>query len=117
MSYTKHTWADGELVTAAKMNNIENGIEEASSGGGVLVVHNANGTLDKTWAEIDAADVAVIVSNGSAGGVTLHMREFVMGTVDEDGVYSVDATGIGHTTYETDSADGYPVKSSLQAGH
>jgi hypothetical protein len=34
MSYTKHTWADGELVTAAKMNNIENGIEEASSGGG-----------------------------------------------------------------------------------
>lgn len=34
MSYTKHTWSDGELVTAAKMNNIENGIEEAASGGG-----------------------------------------------------------------------------------
>lgn len=79
------------------------------SGGGVLVVHNANGTLDKTWAEIDAADVAVIVSNGGAGGVTLHMREVVMSTVGMDGTYSVDATGMDRVTYETDSADGYPV--------
>lgn len=82
------------------------------SGGGVLVVHDANGTLDKTWAEIDAADVAAIVYSRSADGVTVRMRDFVMGTVCADGVYSVDATGVGRTTYETDSADGYPVKKS-----
>lgn len=82
-----------------------------SGGGGVLVVHvDENGTLDKTWAEIDAVDVAFIVSNRSVGGVTLHIREFVMSTVDEDGAYSVNATGVGRTTYETDSADGYPVR-------
>lgn len=69
MSYTKHTWTDGELVTAAKMNNIENGIEEASSGGsgggGVLVVHATPSddaiTLDKTWQEIKDADAVSVV--------------------------------------------------------
>lgn len=59
MSYTKHTWSDGELVTAAKMNNIENGIEAAASGGGgssdfVLVKFTSN-TCDHTFAELDAA--------------------------------------------------------------
>lgn len=33
------------------------------SGGGVLVVTDTNGTLDKTWAEIDAADCVVIRYN------------------------------------------------------
>ena len=34
MSYTPHTWTDGETITAAKMNAIEEGIEGAASGGG-----------------------------------------------------------------------------------
>ena len=29
MSYTKTEWACGDTITADKMNNIENGIEEA----------------------------------------------------------------------------------------
>lgn len=33
MSYTKQTWATGDLITAAKMNYIEDGIEAASEGG------------------------------------------------------------------------------------
>lgn len=65
MSYTKHTWTDGELVTATKMNNIENGIEEASSGGGVLVVHATPSedaiTLDKTWQDIKDADAVSVI--------------------------------------------------------
>lgn len=40
MSYTKHTWECGETITADKMNNLENGIDEAldccGSSGGVL---------------------------------------------------------------------------------
>ena len=31
MTYTKHTWQTGEVITAAKLNNIEDGIE---GGGG-----------------------------------------------------------------------------------
>lgn len=81
-----------------------------SGGGGVLVVHDVDGTLDKTWAEIDATDVAVIVSIISAGGVTAHLREIVIGTVLSDGYYHVDARGEGKANYLADSADGYPVR-------
>lgn len=34
MSYTQHTWVNGETVTADKMNNIEEGVTEAMSSGG-----------------------------------------------------------------------------------
>ena len=34
MSYEKHTWVNNETITAAKMNNIEDGIEEAAQSGG-----------------------------------------------------------------------------------
>ena len=30
MSYTKNTWANGDVITAEKMNNIENGLEAAA---------------------------------------------------------------------------------------
>lgn len=33
MSYVKTTWANGDVITADKLNNIENGIESAGSGG------------------------------------------------------------------------------------
>lgn len=50
MSYTPHEWQNDELITAAKMNNIEEGIAE---GGGGAVIITDNGTqLDKTYAEI-----------------------------------------------------------------
>ena len=39
MSYTKNTWANGDTITAAKLNNMENGIEAAEqSGGGYDIV-------------------------------------------------------------------------------
>ena len=34
MAYDKNVWASGDTVTAAKLNHIENGIEEAASSGG-----------------------------------------------------------------------------------
>ena len=34
MSYVKTTWKDGDVITAEKLNKIENGIEAASGGGG-----------------------------------------------------------------------------------
>ena len=39
MPYEKHTWTTNEAITASKMNNIEEGIEEAShSGGGLTLI-------------------------------------------------------------------------------
>lgn len=57
MSYTPTTWAAGDTVTAAKLNKLEQGV---AAGGGVLVVHDVNGTLDKTWQEIADAGFAVL---------------------------------------------------------
>lgn len=34
MSYTRHNWIDPETIDAAKLNNIEDGIEEAAQSGG-----------------------------------------------------------------------------------
>ena len=36
MSYEKQTWANGDVITAEKLNHMEDGIENA---GGALVVH------------------------------------------------------------------------------
>lgn len=61
MSYEKQTWQTGDIVTAEKLNHIEDGIV---SSGDVLVVtftadyHNgayANVTTDHTYTEVKAA--------------------------------------------------------------
>lgn len=58
MSYEPTNWKDGDLVTSAKLNKIEQGI---AAGGGVLIVHeDEGGTLDKTWQEIYDADACII---------------------------------------------------------
>ena len=73
MSYEKQTWECGDIITAEKMNHIEDGIEEASQGGGnvptPLIVNastedNFEWVCDKTYGEIDDAvrsGVAVVV--------------------------------------------------------
>lgn len=55
MSYTPHTWENDELITAAKMNNIEEGIAEGGSGALICNAYNdgVHGyVLDKTVQEI-----------------------------------------------------------------
>lgn len=40
MAYEKTTWADGDIISAERMNNIENGIANLDeNGGGVLIVN------------------------------------------------------------------------------
>lgn len=40
MAYNKYTWKSGDVISSARLNNIEDGIEEAmSSGGGVMIVN------------------------------------------------------------------------------
>ena len=62
MSYTPTTWATGDVITAEKLNKLENGVADGTK----LFVINATGvasqdnpqttpTLDKTYDEIKAA--------------------------------------------------------------
>ena len=84
-----------------------------SVGGGVLVVHDVDGTLDKTWQEIHNAFVS--------GGVRIvnedeYGTEFVItvnGTEsgDDSGEWAVYTSNTGNFAphhYTTTSADGYP---------
>lgn len=73
------------------------------SGGGVLVVHDENGTLDKTWQEIyDALPIAVLDIPSTS------MRKlFDMANTDLHGL-SVS----GGEYYAANSASGYPEKTT-----
>lgn len=91
MSYTKHTWANGEIVTSVKMNNIEDGIDEALSGGGgsdiaVFTYANSVWTCNKTYAEMSSSvdnrtfDAVCIVQ-----GVVIRLNSY---TVSGSGEYA-----------------------------
>ena len=60
MSYEPTIWKDGDLVTSAKLNKMEQGI---AAGGGILIVHEdeVTSTLNKTWQEIYDADVCYLI--------------------------------------------------------
>ena len=64
MSYTPTTWKDGDLVTSAKLNKLENGVA-AASGPSILIANMDMdaGSLDKTWQEIYNADICYIMSD------------------------------------------------------
>ena len=110
MGYNKTTWETGDIVTAEKLNNIENGI---SAAGQILLVHEIYDeslntyTLDKTWQEIhDAMEVGLAilfpvlgnnetdVSHQSIDTACLYEEEFWIYSNSKD--------------YNTSTANGYP---------
>lgn len=58
MSYEKQTWQTGDVITANKMNHMEDGIASNESSSNTLVVtviddsEQERSVLDKTWQEI-----------------------------------------------------------------
>ena len=59
MSYTKQTWVTGDIITANKMNHMEDGIADADGGNQIEYLHFQDPTatphvLDKTYGEIKA---------------------------------------------------------------
>lgn len=112
MTYIKQTWATGDVITAEKLNHMEDGIA-----GGTLVIggfsfdgDNVTGTADKTWQEIDDAMEAgvrcIIVYDYMSGHKQLDVEE----TVFYNEKYGFTA---GTVTATADSADGYPVAGGL----
>lgn len=106
MAYTKNTWQTGDVVTSAKLNHMEDGI---AAGGGVLIVHDVDGTLDKTWQEIADAGFAVLAIEVNAGAQTI-LQPLIM-FMSSGGTYTVYFYDFAEGTplhYETQSSDGYP---------
>ena len=121
MSQEPTVWKDGDLVTSAKLNKMEQGI--ASGSGGSLIVHanDQTGELDKTWREIyDAIQekyVCIIANNGIQSQIA-----HIEGMKSDDQVYTLTTTlgtfSNNQWTYDfinfiTDSEDGYPILESL----
>lgn len=81
-----------------------NQIAKGGGHGGVLVVNDINGTLNKTWTEIDNAIGAVYIVNGDGE------KDIVLSTYEGKGDYYVAVyVSYGHKLYVSSSADGYPV--------
>lgn len=136
MAYTKQNWECGDLITADKMNHIEDGIEDASSGGGLTVnivntdpaLNSAkseapllrgggggatNTWLDKTWQQIYDAFPNVRVNVAYSGSGITSGFQIVSEVINDDldgCVVRIGATssGIGTSTFVAATTDGYP---------
>lgn len=111
MAYEPTVWKSGDLVTANKLNKLEQGV---ANSGGIMVVHNTSLldgaiTFDKTWQEIyDALSTGSVVILSYVSPV--HAQNVIINTAlfdDDSNLYKVYAVGID-TEYSTDSSDGYP---------
>ena len=105
MSYEPTNWQAGDTVTSAKLNKLEQGVA-STNGGGILIVHEDSGILDKTWAELFAAETPMVVL--STGLIDINWS-FVVDVFNDDGTYCVTVNGSnGIIDYTTDSENGYP---------
>ena len=123
MSYTPTSWQNGDVITSAKLNKIENGIANAGGGTNILfaTIDTSTMALDKTWQELVNADVAYILASGTSEGHR-HLPIIHMEAVQNDAYYVV-ALGVAKVTggtvdvsfeltpftFKATSADGYPM--------
>ena len=108
MPYEPTNWKSGDVVTSAKLNKIEAGI----ASGGVLVVTDTEGTLDKTWQEIHDAVFVVYntaMSQDNMTGIFIAYAQGVFTAIDGN-TYGVAFSG-NAGTFVTGTPNGYPVYS------
>ena len=117
MAYTKQTWNNGDIITAEKLNHMEDGI----ASGGVMAVNltydesTLTYTMNKTWQEIHdaiASGTMVIVIAPNEEGVE-QMMCYRAVHADFTGRYDVSVvSGYGQLGavlfYSAASSDGYP---------
>ena len=109
MSYTKNSWQTGDIVTSAKLNNMENGIANATP---LIITWNEDDTLSETWQTIHdalAAGRVVLVIYADEFSVTQYTVNFasLMGGVTYV-VHAFDYETPEFVEFVTDSPNGYP---------
>lgn len=110
MAYEPTNWKAGDVVTSAKLNKIEQGI---AAGGGVLIAHDEDGTLDKTWQEIYDADVCIIVETiENSFKDRSYVGQTIIEGLEDDKEYKIYIGGTSNL-YTASSPESYPI---LQEG-
>lgn len=100
MGYNPTTWESGDVISSAKLNNIEQGIANA----GAMIVHNNDDTLDKTWQEIHDAAPFVWLFDGEN-----YAPLVAINSVENNYFGSFfDARSTIAYNFTSSSADGYP---------
>lgn len=105
MNYEPTNWQTGDLITAGKLNNIEQGIAALYSGG-ILLVKNNGGVLDKTAAEIWGAMQTGLVLVDSGDGVSNLEIDLIHNASHESG-YTFTTTP-SDVTFTASGDDDYP---------
>lgn len=124
--YTAREWSNGNIVTAANLNHIEEGIENASSGDALFVKYDHSETeegstttyyFDKTWQEVHDALVAgrVVTANAilqnttlqNTTGITDGLMDYITAATEYNGAYQ-----IGSVLTSTNNARSFRVLSS-----
>ena len=88
MAYTKKTWVSKETITAAALNNIEDGVQEAITG----LTAKANAADVYTKAEVDGKLTSAFTYKGSVATADALPQE---GNKTGD-VYNVEDTGVNY---------------------
>lgn len=102
MAYEPTVWKSGDVVTSAKLNNIESGIVNSL----LVVTMDPDNKLDHTYAEIEAANFVVYKALDG------EMAEFtpISACGFSEGAYGVMFEIAGNlTSYTASSKDEYPV--------
>ena len=84
MSYTKQTWQTGDVITAEKLNHMEDGIGSDEVGNFLIKFTPTSpitGTIDKTYSEIIAA-----IQNGQIPIINTFISDEYGGSLPFDGV-------------------------------
>lgn len=118
-SYKPNTWAKGDVVTSAKLNNIENGIVNAGQATPVLMVlenpedESSTMILNKTWQELfDAAGEGAFLFAMGAGPQSF-VYGFISGIANTGNEYLVgidmaEGASIRHMNFVADKPDARP---------
>lgn len=94
--YVAREWSGGDIVTAANLNHLEQGVETAQ-GGGVLIIEetvtkdsaNTTYTLNKTWQEIHDAMIGGTICLVHQDITNSEVYLSVFGCTVKSGIYSI----------------------------
>lgn len=114
MAYEPTTWAKGDVVTAAKLNNLESGV--SNSGALVCTAEEVGGVrrLDHTFGEIEAAFKAgrpvLLVIADSSNAMTGYYPDAKLEVADSgDAPYWLQSNSLGWG-FAFGAADDYPTE-------
>lgn len=112
MAYVKTTWETGDVITAAKLNNIEDGIAAIKGVMPITISGDETATLSATWQQINDAigsmtPVFVFAPEYNSMSYMVVFAEYDAGS-DKYNAGLVDCQSGEFYTYSCPSADDYP---------